>query len=157
MTEAQIKSVALFFFFTLLDEDLAERAARLTIENFRVQIKKKSKNGTKGLATDPVVVLIRESRLVFEKISKSENLNRAAINQKAKFLLPPGVSYGAWRQFHKEAPREDLIAIIWSRIVGFDDVKVAQGLGASEGTIRYRVGRGLRQLGHLLTLGEFIA
>jgi hypothetical protein len=93
----------------------------------------------------------------YEIIKQSQSLNRASLVQKTKYILPPGVSLGAWRQFHKEAADDELMSVVWSQIVGFEDSVISQGLGVSEGTVRYRVGRGLRQLGQLLGWGDRIA
>lgn len=152
MLESQINSVALFFYFTLLDEDLADRFTRTAIGKIRDQIEKRDK---KQESVDEVVVY--QCSKLFEKARRENVLNTAHLSQKAKYILPTGLSFGAWRQFHKEASIEDLEALVWSRILGFQDAVIAQGLGVTVGTVRYRVGRGLRQLGHLITLGELIA
>jgi hypothetical protein len=153
MTAAQIKSVALFYYFALLDEDQAERATQATVDKCRSRLKVKKEKG----ATDPIIILINEVNEYWLSHQDDRNHSRAVFNQKSKYILPPGISFGAWKQFHKESAQEDLIAIIWSRIIGVEEGKIAQGLGLTTGTVKYRIGKGLRQLGHLITLGEVIA
>lgn len=153
MAPAQIKSVSLFFFYSLLDEDLAEKASKDVIDHLRSKLKGKNEKGP----TNPNVVLIHECLKSYNAIKATQPLNRASLAQKTKYILAPGVNLGAWRQFHKEAPEDEFMAVIWSQVVGFDEVLISQGLGVSEGTIRYRVGRGLRQLGQLLGWGDRLA
>lgn len=151
MTETQINSVALFFYFTLLDEELADRISREAIKKIRDQFEKRE--NSKAFAE---AIVIHQCTKLFEKARKEHVLNTAHLSQKAKYILPTGLSFGAWRQFHKESSIEDLESLVWSRVLGFSDEVIAQGLGVTVGTVRYRVGRSLRQLGHLITLGELI-
>lgn len=152
MTESQIKSVALFFFFSLIDEDQAERATHMALERCRSRLKNVEKR-----SQDPQTVIIHQCFLIWQKFQEHHGSHKSMHGQKTKFITPSNISFGAWRQFHKEASSEELIAVIWSRVLGVDDAHVAQGLGVTAGTVRYRVGRGLRQLGHLITLGELRA
>lgn len=153
MTAAQIKSVSLFFFFMLLDEDLAERASKDVLEALRSKFKKKSER----VASEPEVVLIHQCLFEFKRLKQMQALNRGSLVNKTKFILAPGVNVGAWRQFHRECPEDEILALVLSQVVGFDDRMISQGLGVSEGTVRYRIGRGLRQLGELLSWGDRIA
>ncbi len=41
-------------------------------------------------------------------------------------------------------------AVLLSKILGFSDNEIAEGLGVTSGTVRYRIGRGLRHLGGYL-------
>lgn len=153
MTAAQIKSVALFFYFALLDEEMAEKSARQIIEKARQRLKGMRENES----IDSLIVIIHETNQLWLKIQDFRHQAKISTHSKSNFLLPPGTSFGAWRQFHKEASAEDLAAVIWSKVVGAEESKIAQGLGLSEGTVRYRVGKGLRQLGRLIMLGERLA
>lgn len=151
MTETQIKSVALFFYFTLLDEDLAEKAGHETIEICRKKFKKDNLSEGEQLA-----ILIYQMHLKYGHLRSTHVLNRASLSKRTHYLTPAGISFGAWRQFHKEASPEDLVSVVLSQILGFEDGAIAIGLGVTVGSVRYRVGRGLRQLGHLITMGESI-
>ncbi len=152
MTETQIKSVALFFYLTLLDEELAEKACELTIQKCRSRLKKNTLSESES--TSIVIHLISS---IFEKMKSDHILNKASLNSKSNYILTNGISLGAWRQFHKESTSEELVAVVLSQILEFDEATIAGGLGLTIGSVRYRVGRGLRQLGHLITLGERIA
>ncbi len=152
MTESQIKSVALFFYFTLLDDDLAESASRIVIAKCRAKFK-----NNKLTENEQLVILVHQLFAVFEKTRTENILNKASLSQKANYLMPQGISFGAWRQFHKESSVEDLVSVVLSQILCLEDATIALGLGVTTGSVRYRVGRGLRQLGHLITLGEIIA
>jgi hypothetical protein len=63
------------------------------------------------------------------------------------FLIPSSLDLGIWSSFLTTAHPEECEAVLLSRILKFSDVEIASGIGVSEGTIRYRVGRGLRHLG----------
>lgn len=153
MTSAQIKSVSLFFFYSLLDEDLAQKSAKEVIELLRPKLKVKTEKDL----TNPGVILIHQCMTEYKRTKQALVQGKASLNQRTRFLLPPGVNIGAWRQLRKEIPEEEFIALIWSQVVGFDDSQIAQGLGITEGTVRYRVGRGLRHLGQLLGWGDQLA
>ena len=150
MNESQVRSLALFFFFTLLDENLAERAALQGVKRIK-HLMTKNKN---QVEFDVNALVVHVAISIFNKMKGREAFNKAHVGAKSKFILPKGFSLGAWRHFYKETDIDDVIAVIWSRILGFSDLQIARGLGVPVGTIRHRVGRGLRQLGLLLTLGE---
>lgn len=63
------------------------------------------------------------------------------------FLIPVDFDLGIWSSFITSAHPEESEAVLLSRVLGFSDAEIATGIGVSEGTIRYRVGRGLRHLG----------
>jgi hypothetical protein len=63
------------------------------------------------------------------------------------FIIPENFDLGVWTSFLATAHPEESEAVLLSHILGFTDVEIATGIGVSEGTVRYRVGRGLRHLG----------
>jgi hypothetical protein len=63
------------------------------------------------------------------------------------FLFPDHVDLAGWTSFAHTANFDEVEAVLLSRILGFSDVEISQGLGVTVGTVRYRVGRGLRHLG----------
>ncbi len=64
--------------------------------------------------------------------------------------IPSELDLSAWATFLNSAHAEEAEAVLLSQILGFSEAEIAQGLDVSEGTVRYRVGRGLRHLGGCL-------
>ena len=59
--------------------------------------------------------------------------------------------------FLKEAEDEVVLVVILSKILLFQDKDIAKGMGISIGTVRYRLGYGLRCLGSMSPPGvEFM-
>lgn len=152
MTESQIKSVALFFYFTLLDEEFAEKATRLTIESCQKVFKKNP-----PAEEEMMIFIVKKMNSIFERIRSEQLLIKPVLNRKPSHFFLPEISFGAWRQFHKEATVEELVAVVCSQILNLNDTTISKGLDITVGSVRYRVGIGLRQLGKLITLGEIIA
>ncbi|MNT80198.1 hypothetical protein D3C72_2196280 [compost metagenome] len=65
------------------------------------------------------------------------------------WLIPEGVDLGPWREFQKTASEDELLTVIWSKILKLSDHEISEGLGITQGTIRYRLGRALRKLGSM--------
>jgi hypothetical protein len=65
------------------------------------------------------------------------------------WLIPEGIDLGPWREFQKNASEDELLTVIWSKILKFSDLEISEGLGITQGTIRYRLGRALRKLGSM--------
>ncbi|MGZ3723425.1 MAG: sigma-70 region 4 domain-containing protein [Bdellovibrionales bacterium] len=63
------------------------------------------------------------------------------------FILPKDLEVASWVSFMAAADAELVEAVLLSRVLGFSDEEISQGLDVTEGTVRYRVGRGLRHLG----------
>lgn len=145
LKEAQIKSVALFFFFAFQNESLAKQA---TVKVLRMCKKRLTKD---KMAEDNFApVIIHNSHLIWKKFSKRKNQPQNALNYEAGWLVPEGVDIGLWKQFHKDADPDEFLAVIWSRILKFTDEEIAEGMAVTVGTVRHRVGRGLRLLGQLM-------
>ncbi|MGE4133695.1 MAG: sigma factor-like helix-turn-helix DNA-binding protein [Bdellovibrionales bacterium] len=66
------------------------------------------------------------------------------------FQTPRDFDSLAWRKFLQSGDPGEVEAVLLSRILLFSDDEIAAGLGVSIGTVRYRVGRGLRHLGGYL-------
>jgi len=63
--------------------------------------------------------------------------------------VPEGLDLGPWREFQKSSSEDELLSVIWSKILKIDDDDISEGLGITQGTIRYRLGRALRKLGSM--------
>jgi hypothetical protein len=63
------------------------------------------------------------------------------------FEIPGELEIASWVSFMNTADAEEVEAVLLSRVLGFTDSEISQGLMVTAGTVRYRVGRGLRHLG----------
>lgn len=149
MTEqAQIQSVALFYFFAFLDEKVAFEATSKAL--VRLKNTKSLKEGEESLdqeSEDPAATIVHLTNRHWLKIKDSKVKNPSAVSYEGGWLVPHHVDLGVWRDFKKESDADEFLAVLWSRVLGFSDDSISRGLGVTVGTVRYRVGRGLRLLG----------
>ena len=140
MSEIDVKSLALFFFFALLDERRAIDAAAVALENCR-----------RRLSKDPQlkssVALVAATKSVWEKNSGRFVRGRPNYSSESGWILPQNIDMGAWKEFQKSAQEDEFLCLIWSQILKISDEDISLGLGISPGTLRYRTGRALRKLG----------
>ena len=59
-------------------------------------------------------------------------------------------SLAGWRDFKKQSTDEEFLTVLWSTVLKVPEEKIARGLNISVGTVRYRLGKGLKKLGDLL-------
>jgi DNA-directed RNA polymerase specialized sigma24 family protein len=50
-------------------------------------------------------------------------------------------------KFHRSASDEEIVAASLSKLLGFAEQDIAVGLNVSIGTVRYRIGKAVRQIG----------
>lgn len=145
ITDEQVRWIALFFLFSFMDESLALQSAHKTI----AQLKATGvlKNGMPTGESVSNVALIRALRKILEQQKKSLPRNRTVVPPDNAWIPPDHMDMGPWAKFQKAAAPEQLVAVILSRILKFKDHEIAEGLNVSLGTARYRIGKGVRQLG----------
>ena len=85
-----------------------------------------------------------------EKLKKFPRRDWQHNPEEKGFVLPKGFDMQGWQNFITNSDIQEVEAVLLSRILHLPDEEVAQGLGVTVGTIRYRVGRGLRALGGYL-------
>ncbi len=139
-SKAQIQSVALFFFYTLVDENLAKSA---TIQTIRKLKKKKLEENP----SDAEFYIVAESQKVLEKISENSSPEGVGPGIFFDWLGKAPKDLGLWREFQRAGREEEILALTWSKILSFSDEQVARALKISEGTLRHRVSRSLQLLG----------
>lgn len=147
MNERQVQSVILFFYLSLLQEPLAIRASAKSISQIKKRIQKKKNSPP---PTESLIVQVTQE--YWKKLTRRHFLSKFFHISRAAFspLISHKININAWKQFCKQSPPENVLAVIWSRILGFKDENIATGLGLSVGTVRYRVSHGLRELGPLI-------
>ncbi len=148
MKEAQIRSVALFFFYTFLDKSLALKASIEALSLYSKRLKKRESHGP----TEPL--LVYATYKVWKKYSKKRNIKTKDFELAAEgWIIPEGIKLEPWREFVKDIDPQLYLAVIWSQLLQFSDKDISEGLGVTEGSVRYRVGRGLKVLGDIVPPG----
>lgn len=142
MIQVDSKSIALFFFFALLDESRAVELSTQAIQNCRDRL-------SKNPELKPTVALVASTAQIWKKHSGNFTRGRHNYSPESGWLLPEGLDMGPWKEFQKTAQEDEFLALIWSRILNLSDEDISLGLGISIGTLRYRTGRALRKLGSL--------
>ncbi|QDK36258.1 hypothetical protein [Bdellovibrio sp. NC01] len=140
MNEADIQSIALFFYFALLDD---KKAIEASTQALAVCLDKKKRNPELKNS----VALVSATKAVWDKFKVRVARGRPNTSVESGWLVPEGVDLGPWREFQKTASEDELLTVIWSKILKIDDQDISEGLGITSGTIRYRLGRSLRKLG----------
>jgi hypothetical protein len=147
MNNTYIRQIGLFFFFALPEETLAMEAATLAALEFNKS--QKIKNNLESHSQ-----LIHCCHKVLTKILRHHKKPSGSVFKNQNhitnaFEWSENVDRGPWREFRRTANTTELIAVIWSSILKNSDLDIANGLGVTEGTVRYRVGKGLLLLGSL--------
>nr|BFD65233.1 hypothetical protein HAGR004_02550 [Bdellovibrio sp. HAGR004] len=142
MTEADVQSIALFFYFALLDDQKAVEASSQALVLCRGR-----KNRNPELKNS--VAIVAATKSVWDKYKVRVSRGRPNTTVESGWLIPESVDLGPWREFQKTASEDELLTVIWSKILKIHDDDISAGLGITEGTIRYRLGRALRKLGSM--------
>ncbi|MBO9665667.1 MAG: hypothetical protein J7501_02500 [Bdellovibrio sp.] len=140
MTEADIQSIALFFYFALLDD---KKAIEASTQALALCLEKKKRNPE----IKHSVALVSATKVVWDRFKARVMRGRPNTSVESGWLIPEGVDLGPWREFQKTASEDELLTVIWSKILKVEDDDISAGLGITQGTIRYRLGRALRKLG----------
>lgn len=133
----------IFFYLALLDEAKAKEAIHDVVKSLR----------KKGVQNNPeqsenLERLISTLHSVYDNYT-SKARPMGTVFSSGNLVLPTGLNWGRWLEFHRQADKNDLLAVIFNKILGISEDVVARGLGVSDGTVRFRVSKGLRLLGGL--------
>ncbi|MEN0058380.1 MAG: hypothetical protein AAGB31_06060 [Bdellovibrio sp.] len=142
MTEVDAQSIALFFYFALLDDQKAIEAASQALALCRAR-----KGRNPQLKNS--VAIVAATKAVWDKYKNRVARGRPNTTIESGWLIPEGVDMGPWREFQKSTSEDELLTVIWSKILRIEDDDISEGLGITQGTIRYRLGRALRKLGSM--------
>lgn len=141
MSAPVIETVAKYFFFLTLNEQLTFAVG------FRVLADLKAKD---LLEKDEPAELIQVLHKWKTKLHQISPRDWSHFPDEAGFEWPKDFKMDAWKNFLGVGEADEVEALLLSRFLGFGDEHVADGLNVSVGTVRYRVGRGLRHLGGYL-------
>lgn len=143
VADEQVKAIALFFFLSFMDEELALQASEKAIAQLKV------KKGSALPSVDEVTLvrLLRQKYDQYKDQLKDTARRPAKPNANLSWVESSQVHLEAWSKFHQEAHPHEVVAVVLSRVLGFRDETIASGLGISLGTTQHRIGKGIRNLG----------
>ncbi len=140
MRQEQARDIGLFFLLGLMDERVSLAAAGRAI----AKIKATEKSPSDLVEPADLIRVCRESWKVHRRLIPR---NQPVEAPTSAWVVPAEIDIAIWARYQKDAPDEDIMTILFSLILGFSDVDLADGFQTSTGTIRYRLGKGIRQLG----------
>jgi hypothetical protein len=143
LTDALLEKIALFYYFAFLDEGKAQAATARTIKTLlKKNISEKS---------SPKHALRTFVAITNKTVQKNKGESRAAnfSFSAGHIVLPEKSNWGPWFEFRKVAEEPDFLAILYAKVLGIDETTIALGLNVPVGTVRHRLGRGLKVLGRI--------
>ena len=133
-----LEAVAKYFFFSCLDEQLSFSASLKVLADLKSHNWLDLDHRSRWISTmhrwKPKVTSLRPRSWSNSATQKG-------------FVMSPDFDIGVWASFLTAVDSGEVEAVLLSRILAFTDEEIAAGLSVSVGTVRYRVGRGLRHLG----------
>lgn len=144
LADALLEKIALFYYLVFLDETKAMAATSRTMRSFR--------HGQKKRGSSENAAIVRELEKQFKKTKASTKPSSLSFTAGA-LVTTDEVEWGPWFEFRKTADDREFRTVVYSAILKFSDQVIADGMKVPVGTVRYRVGRGLRALGHVLQVG----
>lgn len=145
MSEKDIRLLSLFFFFAYLD---SKRAMEATAQALQWCERKKEKNPQ--INTDILIVMATHKEWTDHLELKIRQLPASTAD--GGWILPERTDLGPWREFLKSASQDELLIVIWAKILNFPFSIISEALGVTEGTLRYRMARAVRKLGAMTHL-----
>jgi hypothetical protein len=154
VTNEQVRRIALFFLFSLMDEKTALHAAGRVIASVKAAY---PAGKPQTISNAELIKSCWGQWPQHRKLARTHVGNQAKVpNNVAQsstlipssaWALPERADLGPWMKFHRSAADEEIVAVTLMNILGFSENEIAHGLNVSVGTVRYRVGNAIRKLG----------
>ncbi len=142
VSSEQARDIALFFLLSLMDEKQALQAAHKSIAQLKAM---NSINGHYDRAD-----VARVLRKAFDIHRKQLSRNRPTEMSDKVLSFPEGTDFATWQKFYRSSSDPEVTAIVLTQILGYSEAAAAEGFNVSAGTMKYRVAKGIRQLGAVL-------
>jgi hypothetical protein len=143
MKQEQARDIGLFFLLGFMDERGGLAAASSAI----AQIKAEESSPDESLPPSQFVNICHQT---WKKHRGLTPRNQSFDGPQHSWIIPKEIDIGIWARYQKDAPDEDVMTILFSMVFALSDEELAEGLKTSLGTIRYRLGKGIRQLGRVV-------
>ncbi len=140
MDEIDIRALALFFFFALLDD---RKAIECSVQSMMICQERKKRNPN---IKNSVAVIYATSK-IWDEVHLKFQRGLPNSSMESGWLVPADLDLGSWREFQKNATNDELQSVIWSKILNYSDLDISEALGLTVGTVRYRLARAYRKLG----------
>lgn len=141
METSLIDTVAKYFYFLSLDEQITFAASFRVLGDLKAQGYMEPEHRRQWISA------LHKYR---DKLKKFPRRDWSHSPTEPGFVLPKGLDITAWSNFLMNGDVQEVESVLLSRILNMTDEEVAEGLGVTVGTVRYRVGRGLRAMGGYL-------
>jgi hypothetical protein len=140
MKRDQVREIGLFFLMGFMDEKVALAAASRCV----AKVKASQDSASTQLEAVEMIKICRDAWKTFRKqIPRNQPLTTPADS----WVVPEDLDISIWARYQKDAADEDVMALLFSLVLGVSDQDLAEGFQTSVGTVRYRLGKGVRQLG----------
>lgn len=146
MKREQAREIGLFFLLGFMEERVAIAAASRAIAQLKAEFSDGSSKESEQKRV-PVNDIILACRSSWKSHRKQIPRNQVMETPETAWVVPSNLNIDVWSRYQKDAPDEDVMALLFSLVLGFSDDDLAEGFQTSVGTIRYRLGKGVRQLG----------
>lgn len=145
MTDPQVVSaISRFFLLSYLDENEAIAATTAVLSRWRAVV---GAEAGRGATARPM--LIRELNRFWLGLKTVPQSGQPILFGSQQWSIPNDLNLGPWLEFRRTATAEEIFAVLTVRVMRFSEEIVAEGIGVTPGTIRHRLTRGLRRLGHI--------
>jgi hypothetical protein len=131
-----------FYYFLLCDEALAIMAATRAMKTFK-KISAKLPEANKD------ILLVKELVRHFNKIKtkmNSSKLGGALTVAKSEWEIPKAVPFSQWKEYIKKSDGLCDDVLVLRYILNFPTNVIAEAMNVPEGTVLFRLGRGLEVL-----------
>ena len=146
MKKEQARDIGLFFLLGFMEEHVALSAASRAIAQLKAEYPNISRKDRDTEAV-PIGALIKVCRESWKHFRRQTPRNQAATTSIGAWVAPSNLDLNIWCRYQKDAHDDEVMALLFSLVLGISDENLAEGFQTSTGTIRYRLGKGVRQLG----------
>ena len=142
LTEAHYGAVLNFFYFLLLDEGLALNAAYKA-----TKIAQKKLVEIEPAQADRVLISVMSG--LFHKYKKHHRTLHSVLQPPKSDWKTPNRDYlGAWKEYMRRSTDDSPETLVLHYVLNYPISTISKGLEIPEGTLYFRIGRGLENFSH---------
>lgn len=134
------EAIAKFIFLTFLDDVLAFEAVPHAVAVFE-------RNRKKYTHMSDGALIVLATRACWASFRKRLFRGKPGFQLGQRWTFDQAIEFPPWQEFQKKSMEDELHILVWSRVLGISYRDISEGLGVTEGTVRYRMNRALRKLG----------
>lgn len=148
MTDANVVSkICRFFFLALLDEKAALNSSSRAFAAWKVETSK-----SRTLSVYGPLSLVRLLSRNWTSLKMHNASGQPLVFAEQDWIVPNEVDLGPWMEFRKRGHPDEIFAVLMVYILALPVETVAEALNLSEGTVRYRLNKGMQNLGQIRAL-----